>query len=74
MIATIIDTGIMKKIAGKSIMGNESQLLSALFGGCFVGLYLAGMTYIMFPKFVKRLCKKHDYCEPLQYVRIKAKY
>jgi hypothetical protein len=54
--------------------GNDMQLLSALLGGFFVGVVMSAMTYMFFPKFIHEKLRRNNYCEPLQYIRVKAKY
>lgn len=55
-------------------MGNESQLIAALLGGFFGGIFTAAIAYMIFPKLISNTLRSDRISDPLKYVRVVAKY
>ena len=55
-------------------MSNESQLLAALLGGFFAGLFMAAIAYMYIPLIFNKALRNNKVSDPLEYVRVVAKY
>ena len=55
-------------------MGNESQLIAALLGGVFAGMFTSAIAYVLFSKLIKNTLGNNKVSDPLEYVKVVAKY